>query len=302
MLKSLSKAFSNLVEKVSTTTLTGPEVESLLQEFYLQLVAADVAVETADAVVEGLRQRLKEFRVPRFSDKREMVKDVLKSTLSSVIKTASIQDVLKTAEERRKSGRPVVIMFVGPNGSGKTSTVVKLAHYLRKKGYSAILASADTFRAGAIEQLETLGEKAGFLVVSQQYGADPAAVAVDAINKAASLRANFVIIDTAGRTEVDRGLLEEMRKIKRVAKPDYVIYIGDALAGNVAVNQAKMFDEVVGVDFVVLAKLDADAKGGSAVSISHATGKPLLFVCTGQELDDLDDNPRQRLLDALGLA
>jgi fused signal recognition particle receptor len=302
MLKSLSKAFSNLVEKVSTTTLTGPEVESLLQEFYLQLVAADVAVETADAVVEGLRQRLKEFRVPRFSDKREMVKDVLKSTLSSVIKTASIQDVLKTAEERRKSGRPVVIMFVGPNGSGKTSTVVKLAHYLRKKGYSAILASADTFRAGAIEQLETLGEKAGFLVVSQQYGADPAAVAVDAINKAASLRANFVIIDTAGRTEVDRGLLEEMRKIKRVAKPDYVIYIGDALAGNVAVNQAKIFDEVVGVDFVVLAKLDADAKGGSAVSISHATGKPLLFVCTGQELDDLDDNPRQRLLDALGLA
>jgi fused signal recognition particle receptor len=302
MLKSLSKAFSNLVEKVSTTTLTGPEVESLLQEFYLQLVAADVAVETADAVVEGLRQRLKEFRVPKFSDKREMVKDVLKSTLSSVIKTASIQDVLKTAEERRKSGRPVVIMFVGPNGSGKTSTVVKLAHYLRKKGYSAILASADTFRAGAIEQLETLGEKAGFLVVSQQYGADPAAVAVDAINKAASLRANFVIIDTAGRTEVDRGLLEEMRKIKRVAKPDYVIYIGDALAGNVAVNQARMFDEVVGVDFVVLAKLDADAKGGSAVSISHATGKPLLFVCTGQELDDLDDNPRQRLLDALGLA
>jgi fused signal recognition particle receptor len=302
MLKSLSKAFSNLVEKVSTTTLTGPEVESLLQDFYLQLVAADVAVETADAVVEGLRQRLKEFRVPRFSDKREMVKDVLKSTLSSVIKTASIQDVLKTAEERRKSGRPVVIMFVGPNGSGKTSTVVKLAHYLRKKGYAAILASADTFRAGAIEQLETLGEKAGFLVVSQQYGADPAAVAVDAINKAASLRANFVIIDTAGRTEVDRGLLEEMRKIKRVAKPDYVIYIGDALAGNVAVNQAKMFDEIVGVDFVVLAKLDADAKGGSAVSISHATGKPLLFVCTGQELDDLDDNPRQRLLDALGLA
>jgi fused signal recognition particle receptor len=302
MLKSLSKAFSNLVEKVSTTTLTGPEVESLLQEFYLQLVAADVAVETADAVVEGLRQRLKEFRVPRFSDKREMVKDVLKSTLSTVIKTASIQDVLKSAEERRKSGRPVVIMFVGPNGSGKTSTVVKLAHYLRKKGYSAILASADTFRAGAIEQLETLGEKAGFLVVSQQYGADPAAVAVDAINKAASLRANFVIIDTAGRTEVDRGLLEEMRKIKRVAKPDYVIYIGDALAGNVAVNQARMFDEVVGVDFVVLAKLDADAKGGSAVSISHATGKPLLFVCTGQELDDLDDNPRQRLLDALGLA
>jgi fused signal recognition particle receptor len=302
MLKSLSKAFSNLVEKVSTTTLTGPEVESLLQDFYLQLVAADVAVETADAVVEGLRQRLKELRVPRFSDKREMVKDVLKSTLSTVIKTASIQDVLKTAEERRKSGRPVVIMFVGPNGSGKTSTVVKLAHYLRKKGYSAILASADTFRAGAIEQLETLGEKAGFLVVSQQYGADPAAVAVDAINKAASIRANFVIIDTAGRTEVDRGLLEEMRKIKRVAKPDYVIYIGDALAGNVAVNQAKMFDEVVGVDFVVLAKLDADAKGGSAVSISHATGKPLLFVCTGQELDDLDDNPRQSLLDALGLA
>jgi len=302
MLKALSKTFSNLVEKVSTTTLSGPDVENLLSDFYLQLIAADVAVETADTVVESLRQSLKEVRVPRFSDKREWVKDVLKSTLFSLIKTASISDVLKKADEKKKSGKPVVIMFVGPNGSGKTSTVVKLAHYLRKKGYSTILASADTFRAGAIEQLETLGERAGFLVVSQQYGADPAAVALDAINKATSLRSNFVIIDTAGRTEVDRGLLEEMRKIKRVTNPDYVIYIGDALAGNVAVNQAKMFDEVVGVDFVVLAKLDADAKGGSAVSISHATGKPLLFVCTGQGLEDLDDNPRQRLLDALGLA
>ncbi|MEM2036799.1 MAG: hypothetical protein QXG21_04490, partial [Candidatus Caldarchaeum sp.] len=188
-----------------------------------------------------------------------------------------------------------------PNGSGKTTTVVKFAHYLRKRGYSVILASSDTFRAGAIEQLETLGQKAGFLVVSQHYGADPAAVAVDAVNKAIAMRVNFVLIDTAGRTEVDRGLLEEMRKIKRVVKPDYVIYTGDALAGNVAVMQAKMFDEVVGIDYVVLSKVDADAKGGSAVSISHATGKPLLFLGIGQSLDDLEDKPAKRLLENIGL-
>lgn len=302
MLKGVAKVFSSVVDRIVSARLSSEEIEKALSDFYLQLVAADVAVETAEAIVEGMRKSLSEVKIPRFSNQREIIIQYLKSTVESLVKTADLEEIFRRVEEKKKTGKPVVVLFVGPNGSGKTTTVVKVANYLRKRGYSAILASSDTFRAGAIEQLETLGERAGFLVVSQQYGADPAAVAVDALNKAISLKVNFVLIDTAGRTEVDRGLLEEMRKLKRVVKPDYVVYTGDALAGNAAVNQAKMFDEVVGVDYVILSKLDADAKGGSAISISHATGKPLLFVGVGQSIDDLDDNPCNRLLENLGLA
>ncbi|MDJ0271104.1 MAG: signal recognition particle-docking protein FtsY [Candidatus Caldarchaeum sp.] len=302
MLKTVAKIFSSFIETVKTAKPSPKEVENVLSDFYLQLIAADVAVETADAIVNSLRHSLLEMDVPRFGDREAVLKEVLKKSIESLIKVADVNHVLKRVDEARKQGRPAVILFVGPNGSGKTTTVVKLAHYLRKRGYSVILASADTFRAGAIEQLETLGQRAGFMVVSQSYGADPAAVAVDALNKASSMRVNVVLIDTAGRTEVDRGLLEEMRKLKRVVKPDFVIYTGDALAGNAAVQQAKMFDEVVGIDYVILSKVDADAKGGSAISISHSTGKPLLFLGVGQELDDLEDKPAEKLLEALGFA
>ncbi|MCS6785199.1 MAG: signal recognition particle-docking protein FtsY [Candidatus Caldarchaeum sp.] len=301
MLKNVAKIFSSLVDRLKTAKPSAKEVEEVLSDFYLQLVSADVAVETTEALINDLRKTLAGMKVPRFGDQEEVLRQAVRKAVESLLKEADVGEIFKRVEESRKTGRPVVVLFVGPNGSGKTTTVVKFAHYLRKRGYSVILASSDTFRAGAIEQLETLGQKAGFIVVSQHYGADPAAVAVDAVNKATSLRANFVLIDTAGRTEVDRGLLEEMRKIKRVVKPDYVIYTGDALAGNVAVNQAKMFDEVVGIDFVVLSKVDADAKGGSALSISHATGKPLLFLGVGQSLDDLDDKPVKRLLESIGV-
>ncbi|MCX8200670.1 MAG: signal recognition particle-docking protein FtsY [Candidatus Caldarchaeum sp.] len=301
MLKNVAKIFSSLVDRLKTAKPSAKEVEEVLSDFYLQLVSADVAVETTEALINDLRKTLAGMKVPRFGDQEEVLRQAVRKAVESLLKEADVGEIFKRVEETRKTGRPVVVLFVGPNGSGKTTTVVKFAHYLRKRGYSVILASSDTFRAGAIEQLETLGQKAGFIVVSQHYGADPAAVAVDAVNKATSLRANFVLIDTAGRTEVDRGLLEEMRKIKRVVKPDYVIYTGDALAGNVAVNQAKMFDEVVGIDFVVLSKVDADAKGGSALSISHATGKPLLFLGVGQSLDDLDDKPVKRLLESIGV-
>ncbi|BAJ50371.1 signal recognition particle receptor [Candidatus Caldarchaeum subterraneum] len=302
MLKTVAKIFSSFIETVKTAKPSPKEVENVLSDFYLQLVEADVAVETADAIVNSLRHTLLEMDVPRFGDREAVLKEALKKAIEPLIKVADVNLVLKRVDEARKQGRPAVILFVGPNGSGKTTTVVKLAHYLRKRGYSVILASADTFRAGAIEQLETLGQRAGFMVVSQSYGADPAAVAVDALNKASSMRVNVVLIDTAGRTELDRGLLEEMRKLKRVVKPDFVIYTGDALAGNAAVQQAKMFDEVVGIDYVILSKVDADAKGGSAISISHSTGKPLLFLGVGQELDDLVDKPAEKLLEALGFA
>jgi fused signal recognition particle receptor len=301
MLQGLKSVFKDLAEKITTKGLSDEEIVDTLESFHNQLIANDVAVEAAEAIVGRLRKRLEEVRVKRFSRDRTAVREILREVVGDMLRQADVRTILERAEKNVKLGKPTIIMFVGPNGSGKTTTVVKVATYLRARGYAVILASADTFRAGAIEQLETLGAREKFIVVSQGYGADATAVAVDAVNKARSIRAHFVLVDTAGRTEVDRGLLEEMKKMKRVLNPDFVVYVGDALTGNAAVEQARQFNTVVGIDYVILAKLDADARGGSALSIAHVTGKPLLFAGVGQDMDDLDDSPRERVLSSLEL-
>ena len=188
---------------------------------------------------------------------------------------------------RSKDEKPFVIVFVGFNGSGKTTTIAKLAHWLKKNGLSVVIAASDTFRAGAIEQLEEHAKRVGVRVIKHDYGADPAAVAYDAIQHAKARGIDVVLVDTAGRNELNRNLMDEMRKIVRVTKPDLVIFVGDALAGNAVVEQARQFNDAVRIDGVILTKLDADARGGAALSISHAIGAPILFVGVGQGYDDL---------------
>jgi len=287
MLEGLKKAFRELAKEVSTKSLSDKEIQEYVESFKLQLIANDVAVEVADKIGEALSEKLKQLRLKRFADPTPEIWKHMSTIIDSVLKEASLNELLARIEEKRNRGEPFVILFVGPNGSGKTTTIVKLAHLLKKHGFGAIIAAADTFRAGAIEQIKKLASSVNVRVVSQKYGADPAAVAMDAVMSAKANKIPVVLIDTAGRTEVDRNLLEEMRKIKRVVNPDLVIYVGDALAGNSAVEQARNFDEYVGIDYIILAKLDADAKGGSAVSISYLTGKPILLVGTGQDLNDL---------------
>jgi fused signal recognition particle receptor len=179
-------------------------------------------------------------------------------------------------------------MFVGINGTGKTTTIAKIGHMLMKQGYSIVIAAGDTFRAGAIQQLEKHADKLGVKLIKHEAGSDPASVAYDAIEHARARKRDVVLVDTAGRMQTDTGLMEEMSKIERVAGPSLVIYVGDALAGNDAVNEAMAFNRAVGVDAVVLTKVDADAKGGAALSIRYATGAPVIFVGTGQEYKDLE--------------
>jgi len=186
-----------------------------------------------------------------------------------------------------KNGKkPFVIMFIGVNGSGKTLSIGKIATMLKKQGYSSVMAAGDTFRAGAIEQLAIHAENVGVKVIKHGPGADPAAVAFDAIDHAKAKHKDVVLLDTAGRMQTNINLMDEMAKIKRVAKPDLIIFVGDALAGNDAVEQAKRFNEVVGIDGVILTKVDTDAKGGSALSVAYTIGKPLLFIGVGQEYED----------------
>ncbi len=288
MLDGLRRAFRGLVEVVTTEELTDEKLEEVLSDFRLNLVANEVSLEASEFITERVKGALRGKRFPRFSDRKELVLGALRQALDELLLEA---DPRALVEEIRRahhsSDEPYPVLFVGPNGGGKTTTVAKIALYLKRSGLTPVIACSDTFRAAAIEQMRTLAERVGVKCVSQRYGADPAAVAVDAIASARSSRAHVVLIDTAGRSELNRNLLEEMRKIKRVTVPKRVIYVGDALAGNAAVEQARQFDAYVGVDYVVLTKLDSDVKGGTAISVCYAVRKPILFVGTGQDLSDL---------------
>lgn len=287
MLEGVRKAFKDVAESLKTRSLSEKEIQEHVEDFKLKLIMNDVAVEVAEKLGEELARKLKTLKLRRFGGSSQEILSQISAVIDPVLKEGSLEEFLEKIGEKHKTGEPFTILFVGPNGSGKTTTIVKLALLLEKHGFRSVIAAADTFRAGAIEQLQKLAKQAGVKVIGQRYGADPAAVAMDAVMSAKANMIPVVLIDTAGRTEIDRNLLEEMRKIKRVVNPDLVIYVGDALAGNAAVEQARRFDEYVGIDYIVLAKLDADARGGSAISISYQTGKPILFAGTGQDLSDL---------------
>ncbi|MEM3905828.1 MAG: signal recognition particle-docking protein FtsY [Nitrososphaerota archaeon] len=288
MLDGLKKAFTSLAEHFSTTQLSSSEIKKILEDFKFQLAANDVSIEAAERLSELIEERLRTLKVHRFSDRDAAIKQVMIDSLSSILIEANPKSLLNSVIAKKSSNAaPYIILFVGPNGGGKTTTVAKMAHFFKKSGLVPVIACSDTFRAAAIEQLKKLADKIGVRTVSQVYGSDPAAVAIDAINSARASGAHVVLIDTAGRTEIDRNLLEEMRKIKRVTMPDSVVYVGDSLTGNVALEQARQFHSYVGIDYVILTKFDSDTRGGSAISICYAIGKPILFIGVGQGLDDL---------------
>ncbi|RLE93982.1 MAG: signal recognition particle-docking protein FtsY [Thermoprotei archaeon] len=289
MLNSLKKTLSKIVFRIAQKKLSPYEIEEIAEEAFISLIESDVAYEVAEKISNTLKEKLSSEKVGLLDNPKEKAIEILYSTLVEILTPQTTVDLIKMIKEKNSKGLPFVVLFVGPNGQGKTTTVVKVAKFLKDKGFSVVIAAADTFRAGAIEQLETLAKRAGVRVIKQKYGADPAAVAYDAVEHARAKKINVVLVDTAGRLQTDKDLMEEMAKIKRVIQPDLVIFVADALIGNDAVNQAQEFDKYVGIDGVILTKLDADAKGGAALSITYVTGKPLIFLGTGQNLDDLKE-------------
>jgi len=299
MFEKLKKAFSKITETLTTRKLSPKELEDLSFEVILTLSNCDVALPVAEFIAEELKKRLSEEKIGFFEDKRKIVERYLKEILVEVLKTEKNIDLLKIAKEKRERGKPFIILFLGPNGHGKTTTIAKIANLFLKNGFSVVLAAADTFRAGAIEQLEIHGKKLGVKVIKHRYGADPAAVAYDAVQHAKSKRIDVVLIDTAGRLQTDKDLMEEMKKIARVVKPDLKIFVGDALTGNDALDQAKKFNQAVGIDASILTKADADVKGGAIVSIIFATKKPVIFIGTGQKYEDLQPFSAEWLLEKI---
>jgi len=284
----LRAQFSNFYDRVTKTELQGKDLDKVLDEFQLSLVENDVAVSVADYVANELKEKLRDVQFARFSDPRKGVKTILGDVLLSVLDKAGRLDIFELVEKKRNAGEPATIVFVGINGTGKTTTIAKLAHILQKRGRTSILAASDTYRSGSIEQLEEHARRIGVRMIKHQYGADPAAVAFDAVNYARAHGINAVLIDTAGRMQTNQNLLEEMRKIVRVTKPDLTILVVDALTGNDAVEQGKVFSQAVKIDGIILAKLDADVKGGNAISLSYIMGRPVTLVGTGQGYDDLE--------------
>ena len=288
MFDRLKAQFSNFYDRIAKTELKGKDLDNVLDQFQLSLIENDVAVSAADFVGNQLREKLKDVQFARFTDPRARVKVILQEVLLSLLQGAGQLDIFALIDKKKSIGEPAVLVFIGINGTGKTTSIAKLAHVLQKKGRSVILAASDTYRSGSIEQLEEHARRIGVRVIKHQYGADPAAVAFDAVNYAKAHRINAVLIDTAGRMQNNKNLLEEMRKIVRVTSPDLTILVVDALTGNDAVEQGKVFSEAVKIDGIILAKLDADVKGGSAISLSYIMGKPVAMVGTGQKYDDLE--------------
>jgi fused signal recognition particle receptor len=284
----LRKGLSSAVSKIVVTELKAEKLRPILDEFRLNLIENDVAVPVAYYITDELEKRLDGVQVKRLGDRKDLVKETLHEVLIEILKTKESVNLLDNIEKKRKTKEPYAILFVGINGTGKTTTIAKVAKFLMKKGYSVVLSGSDTYRAGSIEQLEEHSKRLGVRMIKHDYGADPAAVAYDAISHAQSRGINVVLIDTAGRIQTDRNLMSELAKIKRVVSPDLTILVIDALIGNDAVLQAEEFHKSVTVNANILTKVDADVKGGASLSVAHVTGKPIIFIGVGQEYEDLE--------------
>ncbi|MEM2962915.1 MAG: signal recognition particle-docking protein FtsY [Candidatus Anstonellales archaeon] len=263
--------------------LSEKEVEELLGSFELSLLEADVAYEVADEIVNSLRKKLLGRRI-RSDRVKEEVRQILFSVLEEAASTGFEFDLV---ERVRNTPKPVKILFIGPNGSGKTTTIAKVAHMLLKEGFECVISASDTFRAAAIEQLEAHASRLGIRLIKSPYGADPASVAFDAIKYAKAQKIPVVLIDSAGRQETNKNLLDELKKIVRVTAPDMKIYVGESFGGNAVLEQIREFKSAVGIDGIILTKLDCDSKGGNAISIARATSVPVIYFGTGQNYDDL---------------
>jgi len=287
LFEKLRSGLGSIVEKISKTELSGPELEKLLQELKITLAENDVAYPVAERICDAIRDRAVSVQVSRLGDRRHPVEEIVRDILRDVLKESGETSFFQKIEAKKQAHEPAVVVFVGINGTGKTTTIAKIAHLLKRLGYLIVIACADTYRTGSIEQLEEHARRVGVKTIKHTYGADAAAVAFDSINHARATGANVVLIDTAGRMQTKRNLLEEMKKIVRVASPDFVMLVVDSLTGNDAVEQGRSFSQSVRIDGITLTKLDADAKGGSAISLAAEIGKPVIFAGIGQGYEDL---------------
>jgi fused signal recognition particle receptor len=275
-------------ESITTKTLDETDLSDNLSQLELNLIENEVAVEVANYIVTSLKEKLVGRKVERGQKIDTIIDDALKDILKTLFSTTTSIDLFSIIETKKHAGSsPTTVLFLGINGTGKTTSIAKLSSMLKRKGYIVLMAASDTYRAGAIEQLEIHSQRLGIRILKQRYGSDPAAVARDAKTYALQHGYDVVLIDTAGRMQTSTNLMEELAKIKRVSNPDLTVFVGDALAGNDLIYQAREFLEKVGFDAIILTKTDADVKGGASISVTYVTKRPIMYIGNGQDYGDL---------------
>jgi len=292
--------FKKVSSKIKKVKITEQEFDVYAEELEMLLLENNVALEVAEKMIKELKGKI----VGRELLKKEVdgeIKDCFKDIIDEIL--IEPFDIIKNITEKssEQTKDPYVILFCGINGTGKTTTIAKIAEMLKKKKLSCVFAAADTFRAASIEQLKKHGDRLGVRVVAQEYGSDPAAVGFDAIQYAKKNFINCVLIDTAGRMHTSKNLLKEIEKISRVCKPDTKIFVGESITGNDAIEQVKSFDWAIGIDGIILTKADIDEKGGTALSVGYVIKKPILFLGTGQDYDDIEVFDKGKFIRELGL-
>lgn len=274
--------------------LTEDKFDELFEELEIILLQNNVSYSAVSSIKKHLGEKLI----------GKTLKDInLSNELKKAIEPILINppNFIKEIKLKLKKNAPFIILFFGINGSGKTTTIAKIAYYLQKNKISSCISASDTFRAAAIQQLEEHGNKLKIPIIKKDYGCDPAAVGFDAIRYAKKNKIDVVLIDTAGRMQNKDSLMKEIEKIARVTTPDMKIFLGESTTGNDATEQAKVFDETIGTTGIILSKADVDEKGGTAISVSHAIGKPIFFLGTGQKYNDLEIFNKEKIIEKLGL-
>ncbi|WP_337862375.1 signal recognition particle-docking protein FtsY [Nitrososphaera sp.] len=288
MFDKLKKAFSSAARSIGQKEITEKVLDDTLLDLQIALLESDVAQEVVDDLSNQLKKELVGLKLEKGQEASQVIEAKLQEAVARIFAKAGRIDLLGQIKAKKEAKKgPFVIVFLGINGTGKTTTVAKVANLLRKSGISVVVAAGDTHRAGAIEQLTQHAERLSLKVIAQRYGADPSAVGRDAVDYARKHYIDAVLIDTAGRMQTSKNLMDEMAKIVRVVKPDIRLFVGDSLAGNDTINQAREFFQYANFDAAILTKIDADAKGGAAISIAYLTAKPIAYVGVGQGYDDM---------------
>ena len=295
MFERLRQTFTNVTKSFNERDLKDKDIDTVLGDLELALMSADVAFEVIDIIKSDLKANLVGSKI----DKKKIekfIRDSLITSVSKILDSTGTVDLFARIDKNKEQNKPFLILFVGINGTGKTTSLAKIAYLLQQSKYSIVVAAADTFRAGAIEQIREHTNRLNIKLVAQNYNSDPAAVARDAVLYAKSHKTDCVLIDTAGRMQTSKNLMEQITKISKVVNPDLKIFVGDSLAGNDTVNQAREFFEHVQFDATILTKSDADVKGGAALSIAKLTSTPVMYIGTGQEYGDLRPFDRDTFL------
>ena len=292
--------FSKIKSKITKIKVSEEQFDVYAEELEMLLLENNVALEVAEKIVKELREKVigKEILKKEIeSEIQESFKDIIYEILVEPFDL--FERIKEKSEDQAK--KPYVILFCGINGTGKTTSIAKIASAMKKKGVDCVLAAGDTFRAASIEQLKKHGEKIGVPVIAHDYESDPAAVGFDAIKYAEKNNIKCVLIDTAGRMHTAKNLMAQIEKVNRVCKPDLKIYVGESTTGNDAIEQVRSFNFSVNIDGIILSKADIDEKGGTALSVGYVTKKPILYLGTGQEYNKIEPFNKEKFIERLGL-